>query len=147
ELQHFFDVVNTIPASCVVYRGSGLERYGYWPEDIAWSADWHYWQRIIKGSRYKLAYVPKATTLHFSANWRKSRHANARRAGNPPAIADQSPWWPSALRYTIPPGRPEQAVVYEAMKAGGADWCTRVRDALFVVVNRLAWDHVKTSPG
>ena len=34
ELDFFLTQANTIPASCVVYRRSCLDRYGYWPEDV-----------------------------------------------------------------------------------------------------------------
>ena len=76
ELEYFLTVANTIPASCVVFRRACLDRYGYWPEQVPSAADWRHWIAIIEGGgRQNLAYLATPTCLHFSANWRQSRHS------------------------------------------------------------------------
>jgi glycosyltransferase involved in cell wall biosynthesis len=47
ELRDFMTVANTIPASCVVYRRSCLDRYGYGPEDVSSALDCHHRRRPL----------------------------------------------------------------------------------------------------
>jgi hypothetical protein len=144
ELEWFVTEGNTIPASCVAYRRSCLERFGYWPEDVPSAADWRHWIRIIEGGgRRNLAYLPTPTCLHFSANWRKSRHAGAVEMRAWLEVADASAWWPSALAYDIPDGTAEQQVIAEAMRAGGPAWVDAVRVAAARAVDRLAWEDLR----
>jgi len=74
ELDDFINVGNTIPAWCVLHRRSCFERSGYWPEDMPVAANWKLWSRMINDAS-KIDYLPTPTTLHFSANWKKSRHS------------------------------------------------------------------------
>jgi glycosyltransferase involved in cell wall biosynthesis len=77
ELRRFLTVENTIPASCVLYRRHCLDRYGLWPEDVPQAADWRHWIAIIEGGGHEhIGYLETPTCLHFSANWRRSRHAS-----------------------------------------------------------------------
>ena len=143
ELDVFLTEANTIPASCVVYRRSCLDRYGYWPEDVASAADWVHWTKIVEGGGRALTYVEQPTCLHFSANWRGSRHADRPEVHTALQVADASAWWPPALRYHVPTGMPEQQVIAEAMSAGGAAWAQAVRQAVRTTLDRLAWDDVR----
>ena len=144
ELEEFFTTRNTIPASCVMYPRVCLDRYGYWPEDVPSAADWVHWKQIIEGGRRaNFTYCPEPTCLHFSANWRKSRHAGVRDIAIALEIADAAAWWPAALRYDVPPGVPEQHVVAAAMSSGGMAWVRQVRDAVRTALDRLAWDDLR----
>lgn len=140
ELNVFLTQANTIPASCVVYRRSCLDRYGYWPEDVPSAADWVHWTKIVKGGGGVLSYVEQPTCLHFSANWRASRHADRPEVRTALQLADTCAWWPQALRYHVPPHVPEQQRLAEAMTAGGAAWAQSVRQAVRATMDRLAWD-------
>ena len=140
ELDFFLTQANTIPASCVVYRRSCLDRYGYWPEDVASAADWVHWTKIVDGGGRALTYVEQPTCLHFSANWRASRHADRPEVRTVLQVADAGAWWPSALRYHVPADTPEQQVIAEAMTAGGAAWAQTVRQTVRTTMDRLAWD-------
>ena len=142
ELEWFLTTGNTIPAGCVAYRRSCLERYGYWPEDVAHSADWRHWIAIIEGGkRERLAHLPVPTCLHFSAAWRQSRQAHSPDVAEWLQIADTESWWPPVLRTAVRPGIPEQQAIWEAMCAGEG-WGTKVRAAVRVVVDRIAWDSI-----
>ena len=146
ELEHFLTVANTIPAACVAFRRSCLERNGYWPEDVPSAADWRQWIAIIEGGgRRNHAYLATPTCLHFSANWRQSRYAGVEVMRTWLDIADGSAWWPEALRYPIPPGIPEQHVIAAAMRAGGTVWVDELRAAIDLVLNRVAWDDVRST--
>ena len=59
-------------------------------------------------------------------------------------IADGSPWWPDVLRYPIPPGVTEQQVIAGAMRAGGAAWSDELRAAIELVLDRVAWDDIRS---
>ena len=145
ELQDFLTVANTIPASCVVYRRSCLDRYGYWPEDVQSAADWRHWTAIIEGGhRENIAYLAAPTCLHFSADWKRSRHSAVEEVRTWLEIADRSPWWPDVLRYPVPAGVPEQRVIATAMRAGGTAWLAALRAAVDVVLGRVAWDDLRT---
>jgi hypothetical protein len=128
----------------VLYRRSCLEQYGYWPENAPSAADWRHWIGIIEGGqRRNLAYLPMPTCLHFSANWKKSRHSAVEEVRTWLEVSDSHSWWPPALRWPIPPGMTEQRVIAEAMRAGGTTWIHDVRAAVDVVLDRLAWDDIR----
>ena len=144
ELEHFLTVSNSIPAACVLYRSSCLEQYGYWPENVPSAADWRHWIGIIEGGqRRNLAYLPTPTCLHFSADWKTSRHSAVEEVRTWLEVADSGGWWPSVLRWQIPPGMPEQKAIALAMRLGGATWLHDVRAAVDAVIDRLAWDDIR----
>ena len=143
ELDFFLTQANTLPASCVVYRRSCLDRHGYWPEDVPSAADWSHWTTIVEGSGRALSYVEQPTCLHFSANWRASRHAERPEVLTALQLADACVWWPSVLRFDVPPRIPEQQVIAEAMTAGGAVWTQSIREAVRTTMDRLAWDDMR----
>jgi hypothetical protein len=144
ELEDFLTRMNTIPASCVMYPRACLDRYGYWPEDVPSAADWVHWRTIIEaGGRANFTYDPEPTCLHFSANWRQSRHAGVQDVRMGLQIADTAGWWPRTLRYAVPPNVPEQHVVAAAMASGGAEWVSALRAAVRTVLDRLAWDDLR----
>jgi hypothetical protein len=145
ELEDFLTVGNTIPASCVLFRRACLDRDGYWPEHVPSAADWRHWIAIIEGGRRQnLAYLARPTCLHFSADWRHSRHSGTEEVRTWLEIADRCAWWPGVLRYRIPAGTTEQHVIAAAMHAGAADWVDELRAAIDVVLDRVAWDDVRT---
>jgi glycosyltransferase involved in cell wall biosynthesis len=144
ELHDFLTIGNTIPASCVVYRRHCLDRDGLWPEDVAQAADWRHWIAIIEGGgRERIAYVETPTCLHFSASWRRSRHASFDAVRTWLEIADGAPWWPANLRYDITPGTPEQLTIAAAMRAGGSGWIEELRASIDTVLDRAAWDDIR----
>jgi hypothetical protein len=146
ELEYFLTVANTIPASCVAFRRACLERDGYWPEQVPSAADWRHWIAIIEGGkRENHAYLATPTCLHFSATWRQSRHSGMEDVRTWLDIADGSAWWPEALRYPIPPGILEQQVIAAAMRAGGTVWVDELRAAIDLVLDRVAWDDVRST--
>ncbi len=145
ELEYFLSVGNTIPASCVLFRRSCLDRYGYWPEDVPKAADWRYWIAIIEGSgRQNLAYLPIPTCVHFSADWKRSRHSAVDEVLTWLCVADTAAWWPEALRYEVPAGTTEQHVIASAMRSGGLEWVNAVRDSVRVAIDRVAWDDIRS---
>ncbi|MCH7665853.1 MAG: glycosyltransferase [Acidobacteria bacterium] len=144
ELDVFLNVGNTIPAPCVMHRSKCFDRSGYWPEDVPSAADWQLWVRIINdGDRANFSYLKTPTTLHFSADWKKSRHSAVNEVKAQLEIADEASWWPASLRHDIPEDRTEQSVVFAAMTNGGNEWCRRVRKDVITVIDRLAWDQVR----
>ena len=143
ELDDFLNVCNTIPASCVLHRRSCFERSGYWPEDVSVAADWQFWIRIINDAS-KIHYLPTPTTLHFSATWRKSRHSSASEVETMLATADAAPWWPSSLSHNVGADQTEQGVIFAAMSATGGDWSTLARQDIERVIDRLAWDAIRS---
>ena len=143
EMDRFHEA-NTIPASCVVHRSSCFNRSGYWPEDIPAGADWQFWIRIINdGKRTNFGYLTTATTLHFSADWKKSRYCGVPEVKTLLEVCDTASWWPASLKYAVSASQIEQEVVFAAMTAGGPDWSRQVRMDVESVVNRLAWDAVR----
>ena len=144
EREWFRTVENTIPVSCVVHRRDCIERSGYWPEDVREAADWHLWKRMLRdeGDRTPV-YISEPTTLHFSADWRKSRNAGRLDVQTLLQIAETASWWPQTLKYEVRQRAAEQQVIFEAMLGGGVAWCAGLRAAIALVVDRLAWDHVR----
>ncbi|WP_159079851.1 glycosyltransferase [Methyloceanibacter sp. wino2] len=129
ELDVFLNHRNTVPASCVVHRRDCFEKYGYWPEDVPRSADWHFWRRILEGGgRENFAQCPKPTCLHFVADWRRKR-----------APAYDSPDQAIVGSVRIPPGHTEQQAFFDAMVAGGDEWVSAIRQATCRAVDGLAW--------
>jgi hypothetical protein len=144
EWDDFVRYGNTIPASCVVYRRRCLDAYGYWPENVSSAADWRHWITIITGTgRQAIGYVPVPTCVHFSANWKASRHSAVEEVRTWLEIADAAPWWPPALRCAVPPGTTEQQAVYSAMQQGQQRWLDDVRRDVEVVLDRVAWDGIR----
>lgn len=144
ERDEFLERRNTIPAICVMHRRACLEAVGYWPEDVAEAGDWHLWRRILRAGGGKGGtYVRTPTSIHFSANWKRSRHAGMPEVATLIALAAHSDWWPSVLRAQVPAGTPEQVPVFESLAAGGAAWVTAVRGACRDVIDRIAWDDIR----
>lgn len=142
ELQFFLEQGNTIPAACIVHTRSLLERCGFWPENVAAAADWVLWKEMIKNSEAPPAFLRQPTTLHFSADWKRSRHSRMRDMQILLSIADQAEWWPEILRY-LPKNEPEQLLLWHAMKSGKSSWVTAVRMAIDTVIDRIAWTTIK----
>lgn len=138
ERQYFLEQHNTIPASCVVHTRGALERAGFWPEDIASAADWELWKRIIKDGSGNIAFLRKPTTLHFSANWKSSRHSRMKEVQTLLSIADHAEWWPDILRYPSKE-KPEQVLLWNAIKSGKNAWTCDFREAIDTVIDRIAW--------
>jgi hypothetical protein len=141
ELVHFLQVRNTIPSNCVVHRRDCLERFGYWPEDVAQVADWLLWRKIVGAvGRERIAYVPVGTGLHFSAAWKKSRHSGLPEVATWLAVLERTGWWPQALRRTIS-SAPEQRVWLEALQ-DDPGLVKALRAAVDLVIDRQAWSSV-----
>ncbi|HEV7457573.1 MAG TPA: glycosyltransferase [Roseococcus sp.] len=138
ELRAFRERGNTIPAACVVHTRKALEQVGFWPEDVATAADWVLWRRMLTACGGKAAYLPVPTNLHFSADWKRSRHASSEEVRRLVAIADAAPWWPAILRQPAA-GEPEQAAIWAALTYGGAPWVAALRAALSAVLDRVGW--------
>jgi len=141
EMRAFRERGNTIPAGCVVHTRDVLSAAGFWPEDVPSAADWVLWRRMLRASGGRAAHLPVPTCLHFSAAWKKSRHAASEDVRRLAAIADRAEWWPAILRQETAPG-PEQAAVWAALEAGGTGWVEAVREALDAVIVRLGWASV-----
>jgi len=137
ERRFFLERANSIPMGCVVHRKSCFERFGYWPEDVKESGDWHIWRRIV--AKAPIAYDPVPTMLHFSANWKQSRHGHpiARALAH---VADGNKWWPRSMNVSIGKGEPEQAVFSRLLADRGLEWCAQLRRDVDVVSNRRAWE-------
>ena len=123
QLNHFLNVENDVPSSCVVHLRSALDRIGYWPEDQVDIGDWLCWQRMLTtAAKPGVGYCPVPTSLHFRAAWRDT-DSRVERAWRPLA---QAPGWPSMLTH-LPAGEPEQAMFWRAMtgQTGWIDRCQR----------------------
>ena len=141
EMQAFMERANTIPASCVVHTRAALEQAGFWPEDVPAAADWVLWRRMLDASGGRAARLADPTCLHFSADWKKSRHSGSEEVRRFLAIADATAWWPAILRHP-PAGRTEQEAIWAAMVAGGPAWVAALRAALAAVLERIGWASV-----
>lgn len=148
ERKYFFEQGNSIPAACVVHTREALERAGFWPEQVERAGDWMLWKRMIEGDGGQLAFLRQPTTLHFSANWKRSRHSLANDVRTLLSIADQQAWWPDILRY--PPNKeknkasvPEQVSIWNAMETGKESWVVALRAATDTVIDRIAWTTIR----
>lgn len=150
ERKYFFEQRNTIPAACVVHTRSALERVGYWPEHLSGAADWALWKRIINDNGGHLAFLRQPTTLHFSADWKRSRYSKMVEVQTLLSIADHTEWWPDILR---PPANkeknrtnePEQVLLWGSIKSGKAPWIAALRTATDTVIDRIAWTAIRES--
>ncbi len=143
ELDRFLNVGNTIPASCVMHRSTCFDRSGYWPENIPTAADWHFWVRIINdGNRANFSYLTTPTTLHFSADWKKSRFSSAGQVKTLLEIADDASWWPASLKHSVSEHQTEQSVLFAAMTTEGPEWRRQIRRDVETVIDRIAWDAI-----
>ncbi len=138
ELDNFLTVWNPIPSTCVMYRRSCLDKYGYFPEDVPASGDWKYWIRIIEGgNRTNFDYCPTPSALHFNAIWKTTPATQSNEVTAAREIAAKSSWWPDSLNVPIPSGIAEQEVFYELIRSDG--FVDRLRSDVIRVVERLAW--------
>ncbi len=140
EMRRFTTQENTIYASAVLTTRAAVTAARYWPEDAANSADWLLWRNILGAGGSRVAYDRVPTTLHFSADWKKSRFSATREVARLLAIADGAAWWPRDLVHPVGGGRPEQAAVFHALDANGPAFQARLRRAVDCVCDRLAWD-------
>jgi hypothetical protein len=137
ELDHFLKVENRIPSTCVMHSRQALERVGYWPENVARTADWGCWQRIITTSSTRtVGYCAMPTALHFStAATRRDILTKLRWAS---ASADA---WPPSCRVAVGSGESEQRCFFDVLASAPSDWIERVRAAMPDVMDRQvrAW--------
>lgn len=70
SLDNFFDLGNTIPASCFMHRRSIFEKIGYWNENLERASDWDFWKRIINREKSNYLFEPTPTVFHFKAKWK-----------------------------------------------------------------------------
>ena len=145
ELEIFVTSRNHIPSSCVMHRRSCLEKYGYWPEEVASAGDWRYWIRIIEGGGHtNLGCCLLPTTLHFNASWKVTPDTQMPQVTAAREVAAASSWWPATLKVAIPPGRAEQEVFYELIQQDGH--INRLRRDVARVIDRLAWMQLDETP-
>jgi glycosyltransferase involved in cell wall biosynthesis len=146
ELNVFLAVGNHIPATCVMYRRSCLDKYGYWPEEFPRAADWRYWIRIIEGGhRTNFACCPIPTALHFNAPWKTTPDTQMGQVTAAREIAARSSWWPPSLKVPIGNGMTEQTVFHELIR--NEDYLERLRRDVVHVIERLAWMQLDETPG
>ncbi|MEI8366557.1 MAG: glycosyltransferase family 2 protein [Parachlamydiaceae bacterium] len=148
EREDFLERFNTIPAICVVHNRTVFEDSGFWPENLAFAADWELWKQIIKSSRAPPAFLRQPTTLHFSADWKCSRHASMKEMDTLLSIADHAEWWPRILRYLPKVEKhslivPEQVLLWNALRSGKGSWVAALRAAIDAVIDRIAWMAVR----
>jgi hypothetical protein len=143
ELDFFLEGRNTIPSNCVVHRRNCFTRFGYWPEDTPRTGDWQLWRKIIRGcGSERIGFLPKPTTLHFSALWKESRHSGVPEVLTWLNIIDRRGWWPPVLRHSVTGPRQEQRVLSEALDNGGATFVSELRDATATVIGHQGWDSI-----
>ena len=70
SLDAFFDLHNTIPASCFMHRRSVFEKIGYWNENLERAADWDFWKKIIHREKSNFIFESTITVFHFKAIWK-----------------------------------------------------------------------------
>jgi len=70
SLDAFFDLYNTIPASCFMHRRSVFEKIGYWDEDLDRAADWDFWKKIFNREKSNFIFESTLTVFHFKAIWK-----------------------------------------------------------------------------
>ena len=137
DLQVFLTKSNSIPSVCVAHRRTCLEKYGFWPEEVAAAGDWVLWIRIIEGGhRANFAHCRQPTCLHFVADWRKAQELTHY------AARDQlhaKGWAPILMQVEIPPGLTEQQVFFELLSSQGSNWVARLRELARNAVDRMAW--------
>jgi hypothetical protein len=143
ELDFFLEGRNTIPSNCVVHRRNCFTRFGYWPEDTPRTGDWQLWRKIIRGcGSERIGFLPKPTTLHFSALWKESRHSGVPEVLTWLNIIDRRGWWPPVLRHSVTGPRQEQRVLSEALDNGGTTFVSELRDATATVIGHQGWDSI-----
>jgi glycosyltransferase involved in cell wall biosynthesis len=148
ERAYFLERANTIPSTCVVHTRAALERSGFWPENLKSAADWELWKQIIKSDKAPIAFLRQPTTLHFSADWKCSRHSSMKEVQTLLSIADQAQWWPDILRSKSKVDKnramePEQALLWNAIKSANASWVSDLRMGIDAVIDRIAWATVQ----
>ena len=140
ELAHFLTERNTIPSNCVVHRRDCLDRFGFWPEDVRHIADWTLWKTIIRAvGPERLAYLPVATTLHFSAVWKRSRYSTLPEVAHWLSTIEEMGWWPDELRCPVSESEQEQRIWFERLQCGGDRFVAEMRAAIEQVIDRQAW--------
>jgi hypothetical protein len=140
QLGFFLDVANSIPASCVMYRRSCLDRYGFWPEDVPSAGDWEHWKAIIRPSAgSNLAYLPAVTALHFRASWRDSGRWGPEPLHRWLDVAADRRRWPRRLYAVLADGEPPQASILKAIEEDRDGWTSAIRDGVSVAIDLLAW--------
>lgn len=121
---------NAIPAACMVFRRSCIERYGGWNEDLSARADWDLWARFIAGGqRGNFSVVPQPTCLHFRADWRTDANAG------PPELLARA-YAGAACQVGVEGFSSEQAAFWERLAADGRGFAAKVRRGVWLVLDR-----------
>lgn len=134
ELDHFLNVENSVPSTCVLHTRHALERVGYWPETVPNVADWECWRSIVASTASaKVGYCRPVTCLHFPTimNHHVSLAEHAWRD------ATGSSWWPAILRCPAD-DRAGQETLWRALSGGGGAWLAALRAANDTVLDHVA---------
>jgi hypothetical protein len=139
---------SAITMCTVAHTKQCLDKFGYWDETLARSADKEMWRRILEGGRFeRFAFLAEPTTLHFVAAWRKTPvlavQESASRILLKGVLRTTSP---AALRLPSPPGMTQQQAAWEYLAAAPAERVARLREAVVQVQDAVMW-RSKTSVG
>jgi glycosyltransferase involved in cell wall biosynthesis len=144
ELEAFMTRSNSMPASCFAYRKDALDDNSHWPEDGQGAGDWRLWHRMLTENPTRpIGVISSYSVLHFAARRRASRFSDMPELAYLLQIADHSDWWPKVLRADIADGQIEQAVYHAILVAPNGP--ARLRAALQIVSDRLAWEAIQSS--
>ncbi len=139
---------SAITMCTVVHPKECLDKYGYWDETLARSADKEMWWRILEAGRFeRLAFVPEPTTLHFVAAWRKTPalvvQESASRAFTRGFLRSATP---AGLRLPSPHDVTQQQAAWEYLAAAPDERVARLREAVVQFQDAVLW-RSKTSAG
>lgn len=132
ELEMFLaKKINRIPAGCVIHRRECLDKYGYWNDNLPNCADWDMWIRIIEGGGKKnFVYLPKATCLHFRADWRKKLNTVLEHEMVWEQFYALDGFMPGAMKIEVPDGMTEQEAAWQIMSMEPLVWAKDIREAI-----------------
>lgn len=140
---------NSTPANCFAYRAEVAPSREVWPEQELKAGDWRLWQKLINANPgHPLACSREYTVLHFSARRKNARDSHMMEMRRLLEFADQSSWWPDALRAPAYPGSTEQERWYSRMREKGDAFTEYLNQALRLTTDRLAWEYIQSAvPG
>jgi hypothetical protein len=108
------------------------------------TADYELWKKIIRDfGCERVGYLPLPSTLHFSADWKNSRHSAVGEVLSWLSTIDQSTWWPSVFRHDVGMPPQPQAAIFTAMEHDGDEFVDSIRQATIAVMDRQAWQAIR----
>ncbi|MDJ0629728.1 MAG: glycosyltransferase family A protein [Rhodobacter sp.] len=140
-LRQYLREFTLIYMSAIMHRRSVFDDVGFWPEDVLRHGDVVFWRRILtKFGPGGVACERRASSFHFSADWRDDDDRWPVRLAMLRALAMTTARWPECLRLHDSGDASQQAELWARLSERPERSVRQLRHGIDLLQDRLAWN-------